>query len=82
MNLNTLHVVLFKNFRDAGLVATLAQQMYPGKSKFVLEASTNATKRPHGYLLIDLKPETDGSYRIRTNISPDDDRRYVYFPKV
>jgi hypothetical protein len=56
--------------------------MYPGKSKFVVEALKDATKNPYGYLLIDLKPETDERYRIRTNIFPDDDRQYVYVSKV
>lgn len=82
MNLNTHYMVLFKNPRDANQVATLARQMYPEKSKFVLEAFKDATKEPYGYLLIDLKPETDEQYRIRANIFPDDDRQYVYVPKV
>lgn len=82
MNLNTHYLVLFKNPRDAGQVATLARQMYPGKSKFVVEAYKDATKEPYGYLLIDLRPETDENYRIRTNIFPDDERQYVYIPKV
>jgi hypothetical protein len=58
-NLNTHYIVLFKNPRDAGQVSTLARQMYPGKSKFVIEAYEDATKEPNGYLLIDLIPETD-----------------------
>jgi hypothetical protein len=82
MNLNTHYIVLFKNPRDAGQVSTLARQMYPGKSKFVVEAYEDATKEPYGYLLIDLKPETDDSYRIRTRIFPDDDRQYAYVSKV
>jgi hypothetical protein len=82
MNLNTHYLILFKNPRDANQVATLARQMYPGKSNFVLEAFRDATKVPYGYLMIDLKPETDERYRIRTNIFPDDDRQYVYVPKV
>jgi GTPase SAR1 family protein len=82
MNLNTHYVVLFKNPRDAGQVANLARQMYPGKSNFVVEAFRDATREPYGYLLIDLKPETEERYRIRTNIFPDDERQYVYVPKV
>jgi hypothetical protein len=81
-NLNTHYIVLFKNPRDAVQVSTLARQMYPGKSKFVVEAYEDATKEPYGYLLIDLKPETDDSYRIRTRIFPDDDRQYAYVSKV
>jgi hypothetical protein len=82
MNLNTHYLVLFKNPRDANQVSVLARQMYPGRSKFVVEAYKDATKNPYGYLLIDLRPETDESYRIRTNIFPDDDRQYAYVPKV
>jgi hypothetical protein len=82
INLNTHYIVLFKNPRDAGQVAVLARQMYPGKSKFVVEAFEDATKEPYGYLLIDLRPETDDRYRIRTKIFPDDDIQYVYIPKV
>ena len=82
MNLNTHYIVLFKNPRDAGQVAVLARQMYPGKSKFVVEAYEDATKEPYGYLLINLRPETDDRYRIRTKIFPDDERQYAYQPKV
>jgi hypothetical protein len=82
MNLNMPYLVLFKNPRDAGQVATLARQMYPGKSKFVLEAFDDATKKPYGYLFVDLKPDTDDAHRIRTNIFPDDERQYAYVPRV
>jgi hypothetical protein len=56
--------------------------MYPGKSQFVIEASEDATKEPHGYLLIDLRSDTDDRYRIRTKIFPDDPRQYAYLLKV
>ena len=82
MNLNTHYVVLFKNPRDAGQVAIMARQMYPRKSNFVVEAFRDATREPYGYLLIDLKPETDDRYRFRTNIFPDDERQYAYVSKV
>jgi hypothetical protein len=82
MNLNTHCIVMFKNPRDAGQVAILARQIYPGKSHFVVEAFKDATKEPYGYLLIDLRPDTDDRYRIRTKIFPDDPRQYVYLPKV
>jgi len=80
MSLNAHYIVLFKNPRDAMQVATLARQMYPGQSKFLVEAFKNATEKPFGYLLLDLKPDTDERYRIRTNIFPDE-RQYVYVPK-
>ena len=61
-------------------VSTLARQMYPGQNKFLVEAFKNATEKPFGYLLLDLKPDTDEKYRIRTNIFPEE-RQYVYVPK-
>lgn len=81
MSLNTHYMVLFKNPRDCSQVANLAKQMYPGRSKFLLESFKDATARPFGYLLIDLKPDTDDKYRVRTNIFPDDERQFVYVPK-
>jgi len=76
MNINTQYIVLFKNPRDALQVATLGRQMYPGYSNFLVEAFKDATERPHGYLLIDLHPETLDKFRIRTNIF-NGERQYV-----
>ena len=61
-----------KNARDATQVANLARQMYPGKSTFMIEAFKNARSAPYGYLLIDLKQETDDKLRLRTGIFPSD----------
>ena len=72
LSLNSHYLILFKNPRDHLQIATLARQMYPGRSQFLIEAFEDATKAPHGYLLIDLKPETDDHHRIRTDILPSD----------
>ena len=80
MSLNSHYIVLVKNARDATQVANLARQMYPGKSTFMIEAFKNATSTPYGYLLIDLKQETDDKLRLRTGIFPAD-VQYVYLRK-
>ena len=80
LSLNSHYIVLFKNARDATQVANLARQMYPGKSTFMIEAFKNATSAPYGYLLIDLKQETDDKLRLRTGIFPGD-VQYVYLRK-
>jgi GTPase SAR1 family protein len=80
MSLNTQYLVLFKNPRDALQVATLGRQMYPHNTKFLVEAFKDATEKPYGYLLIDLRADTMEKYRIRTNIF-DGERHYVYLPK-
>jgi hypothetical protein len=33
--------------------------MYPRKSKLLVEAFKDATEKPYGYLLIDLKSDTE-----------------------
>ena len=70
LSLNSHYIMLFKNPRDSLQVATLARQMYPGKSKFLIEAYQDATKDSYGYLLLDLKPTTPEILRVRTNILP------------
>ena len=80
ISLNAHYIVLFKNPRDAVQVAILARQMYPGRSKFLVEAFKDATEKAYGYLLIDLKSDTVEKYRIRTNIFQGE-RQYVYIPK-
>ena len=76
MSLNAHYIVLFKIPRDAMQVSTLARQMYPGQNTFLVEAFKNATEKPFGYLLLNLKADTDEKYRIRTNIFPEE-RQYV-----
>ena len=80
ISLNSHYLVLFKNPRDATQIVNLAKQMYPGQNRFLKEAYSDATSRPYGYLLIDLKQNTPDSIRIRTNIFPDETCA-VYVPK-
>ena len=70
ISLNSHYLVLFKNPRDAGQFAVLARQMYPKEWKFAVEAFKDATEKPYGYLLVDLKPDTDEQHRLRTSIFP------------
>lgn len=80
MNLNTHYLIIFKNPRDAMQISHVGRQMYPGKSQFLVEAFRDATKRPYGYLFIDMKPDTDEKLRILSDIFPDD-KTVVYLPK-
>ena len=80
ISLNAHYFIIFKNVRDSTLIANLARQMYPGNSKFMIEAFADATMAPYGYLLIDLKSETDERFRLRTNIFPGE-TQYVYMKK-
>lgn len=81
ISLNAHYIVCFKNPRDRVQIRYLARQIYPDSPKFIEESYTDATKDPHGYLLIDLKQSTPEDIRIRSCIFPDDDKNYVYLPK-
>ena len=72
--------MLFRNPRDAGQFAILARQKYPNGSKFAIEAFKDATEKPYGYLLVDLKPDTEEQYRLRTNVFPGEST-FVYVKK-
>jgi len=80
ISLNSHYLVLFKNARDATQISHLASQMYPGKSKFLIDAYRDATSKPFSYLLIDLKPDTEDQVRVRSNIFPGE-QTCVYTPK-
>ncbi|GFO12808.1 hypothetical protein PoB_003931300 [Plakobranchus ocellatus] len=80
LSLNSHYLVIFKNPRDMSQISYLARQMYPGNSRYVEEAYKDATKSPHGYLLLDLKQSTPDNLRLRTSIFPSDPVQTVYLP--
>jgi len=79
ISLNSHYIVLFKNPRDQGQVRSLAQQVYPNQVKFFINAFQDATQRDHGYLLLDLHPQTPDPLRVRTKIL-DNEEMTIYTP--
>jgi hypothetical protein len=80
ISLNSNYLIIFKNPRDQLQFQILARQMFPNKTKFLLESFEDATSRPHGYLLFDLKQSTEERNRIQTNILPYE-KRIIYTAK-
>jgi energy-coupling factor transporter ATP-binding protein EcfA2 len=76
--LNTQYIVLFKNPSDATQVQVVGRQMYPNAPNYLAEVNRKATKRPHGYIFIDLRQETPDEVRIRSNILPSESPMRVY----
>ena len=77
INLTTHYMVLFRNPRDASQISVSGKQMYPNKSKLLVEAFRDATSTPYGYLLIDMLLDLEDEFRLRTGIFPGD-THYVY----
>ena len=69
ISLNTHYIILFKTPRDSQQISTLARQMYPGNSQFLIEAYQDVTKKPHDIcsLILSLRQKIIGySYRNST----------------
>ena len=61
-------MVLFKNPIDKQQVITHSRQTYPDNPQHLIRHFKEATEKPFGYLLIDLKPTTSESMRMRTEV--------------
>src|SRR5271156_4462259 len=66
--LNSQYLVLFKNPSDATQIEVIGRQMFPHNPSFLSHVYSRATKRPHGYIFIDLRQETDDDLRIRSRV--------------
>ena len=80
ISLNTWYIVLFNNPHGSSQLVHLAKQLYPHNSRFAHGAYIDATKRPYGYLLLDLRCDQDDDLLLRTNIFPGE-YQIVYVPK-
>ena len=59
ISLNAHYIVLFKSPRDKQQISMLARQVNPGRVQEFMRSYEDATSRPHGYLMLDLKPTTN-----------------------
>lgn len=74
ISLNTNYLILMKTFRDLLQIHFLSRQMFPSKSQRLVEAFTDATTKPRGYLVINnLTANPDEDLRLATNILPNED---------
>lgn len=81
ISLNCHYIFAFKNCRDSLGISTLIQQAFYRKQDrlYALESFHDATDKLYGYLLFDMHPTTPSSFRLRTNIFPNE--RHVSYVK-
>jgi hypothetical protein len=65
ISLNAHYLVLFKNPRDKSQIGVLSRQ---SQMPHLLPAYEDATGQPHGYLLVDLSPQTPEELRLRSQL--------------
>ena len=78
ISLKAKYMVLLKNVRDKNQFLYLARQPYPEDSRSVYEAYLDATRQPHGYLILDFAQDTDERLSFRTNVFIDEHPPTVY----
>ena len=78
INLNAHYIVLFKSPRDKQQISMVARQVNPGRVQEFMRSYEDATSRPHGYLMLDLKPTTDDQQRLKTNVLPGEIAMYLH----
>jgi hypothetical protein len=71
ISLNMSYIIIHKSVRDELQVGFLGSQI--GARKTLIEAYCDATRTPHGYLLVDLTAACEREYRFRTNIFTNED---------
>lgn len=68
---NSQYIVLMNAPNSALSIRTLGSQLFPGRVPFFLDAYRKATEKQYGYLLLDMHPSSNPTFRLRTDIFPD-----------
>lgn len=79
ISLNSQYVVCFKNPRDKSIATNIGRQMFPTKTRKFQKVYEEATREPFTYLFIDLKPDTDESLRLLSNVLGENDKPMIAF---
>lgn len=82
ITLNVQAICLFKNMRCSQQVRCLANQMFPGRQKYFLDAYEKACSQAFSCLIIDLNPRSDPKLQLRSCVLPDQGPTIVYLSKI
>jgi hypothetical protein len=72
VSLNCQYLVLFNSPVDRHQISLLSRLIYPRHPDKMLKRYEEAVSRPYGYLMLDFKPGTPESDRLRTDVLPND----------
>jgi len=78
ISLNCHYMVLFNNRRDLNQIQVLARQIMPGRVDFFVDSYKKAVAIPYAYLVVDIYPNSDPRFELRTRIFPQDEPLIVY----
>lgn len=75
---NATYLVIGKWIKNKSSITTFAKQFSPLNYKYFLEAYTNATRNPYGFLVIDLHMLTNDRFRLRNGFNPNNRAFEIY----
>jgi len=64
INRQARYIVVFKSPRDKLVMKNLLLQAFPNRWKDVMDVFNRATRRPFGYIMLDLHPALDDRMRV------------------
>jgi Poxvirus A32 protein len=81
LSLQLDYIVMMRNQRDASQIRSLAFQLCPGNSDYIINAYREATKEPYSYMFIDCNANSLPQLRLRSNIFPHEAPYTVFLEK-
>jgi hypothetical protein len=78
ISLNCHYMILFNNRRDLNQIKVFARQIMPGRSNFFIDSYQKAVSTLYSYLVVDIHPNSNPKFELRTRIFPQDDPLIVY----
>ena len=78
ISLNCHYMVLFNNRRDVNQIKVLGGQIMPGRGAFFMDSYKKAISTPYSYLVVDIHPNSNPRFELRTRIFPEDEPLIVY----
>ena len=79
ISINSLYRVFFYQPADVSSIVNIAKQMFPGQSKYLLDAYEKATSKKYGYLFFALHPASNKQFKVRSSLYPSSDCE-IYVP--
>ncbi len=80
LSLNVNYFIIFRN-RDIQQIHYFGRQIFANKSHYFIQSYHMAIKEPYGYIAVDLHPQSNKKYQLRSKILKDE-TPVVYAPKL
>ena len=77
ITLNSQYIILFTTFRDKTQIQTLANQIDPGQTRWIVKSFKDISRQKYSYILFDFTPDSHDSVRVRDSVLPLESHYFV-----